>query len=79
MAQKSSPRQMNWLPNRRKWQNPGYFGRNIGQGDKSDRKVVILSLTQRFTINREINRYIGRFFVYWPKCMHLRKKLKCSK
>jgi hypothetical protein len=30
MAQKSSLEQMNRLPNRRKWQNLGYFGRNIG-------------------------------------------------
>jgi hypothetical protein len=30
MAQKSSLGQMNCLPNRRKWQNSGYFGRNIG-------------------------------------------------
>jgi hypothetical protein len=30
MAQKSSIGQMNRLPNRRKWQNLRYFGRNIG-------------------------------------------------
>jgi hypothetical protein len=30
MAQKSSLEQMNHLPNRRKWQNSEYFGRNIG-------------------------------------------------
>jgi hypothetical protein len=30
MAQKSSLGQMNRLPNRRKWQNLGYYGQNIG-------------------------------------------------
>jgi hypothetical protein len=30
MAQKSSLGQMNRLPNCRKWQNSGYYGRNIG-------------------------------------------------
>jgi hypothetical protein len=30
IAQKSSLGQMNRLPNRRKWQNLGYFGQNIG-------------------------------------------------
>jgi hypothetical protein len=30
MAQKLSLGQMNRLPNRRKWQNLGFFGRNIG-------------------------------------------------
>jgi hypothetical protein len=30
MAQKSSLGQINLLPNRLKWKNSGYFGRNIG-------------------------------------------------
>jgi hypothetical protein len=30
MAQKLSLKQMNHLPNCRKWQNLGYFGQNIG-------------------------------------------------
>jgi hypothetical protein len=36
---------VNRLPNCGKWQNLGYFGRNISLGDKSDRWAIILLLT----------------------------------
>jgi hypothetical protein len=60
MAQKSSLGQMNRLPNRRKWQNLGYFGQNIAY--QIGISVKTINQTDKFLSYRSPNdsRFIER-------------------